>query len=75
MKRTITWNTEDLTLSQIKEILGEEHVSWILTKKDAIAHARCRAMGWWYANDRERYAAYRSLIAAVLAAERAEADV
>jgi hypothetical protein len=63
----ITWNTEDLPISQIERILGADHVGWILAKprKEAIAYAHCRAMGWWHANRCEYYAAYRSLIAAI----------
>jgi hypothetical protein len=63
----ITWSTEDMPLSRIEDILGSDHVGWILSqpRKEAIAYAHSRAIGWWHANECERYAAYRSLITAL----------
>ncbi len=63
--KKITWSTQDLTLDEIGEVLGPEWVRVAFLQQDDlhIAHARavCRAYGAWDANEREHYAAYRSL--------------
>lgn len=59
----ITWRTTDLSLARIERILGRDYVEGILrlSPSAALARAQTRAAGAWDANDRERYAAYRSL--------------
>ena len=60
----ITWRTDDLTIGSVETILGRDHVAKFFedrSRKRAINAAVARARGAWDANDRERYAAYRSL--------------
>lgn len=59
----ITWNTTDLPKDRIEGILGKDIVHKILAlpKAQGVAHATSRAKGNWDANERESYAAYRSL--------------
>lgn len=67
----ITWQTTDLDLARIKGILGADYVDRLLrlVPSYVASHARCRATGAWMANEREHYAAYRSL--ARIVSERA----
>lgn len=60
----ITWRTDDLSIGRVETILGRNHVADFFedrSRKRAINAAVARARGAWDANDRERYAAYRSL--------------
>jgi len=63
MATEITWNTTDLSPETIDRILGVGTVASARAMGTAIAvrHCECRAAGWWDANEREYYAAWRSL--------------
>lgn len=60
----ITWRSDDLPLATVESILGKDHVAMIfaMPKKQAIAFAVSRGHGAFDACDRERYAAYRSIV-------------
>jgi hypothetical protein len=59
--KTITWTTTDLTANEIETLLGKDHVAWIKRLERPADYCESRAYGWWQANERESYAAYRSL--------------
>lgn len=60
----ITWRSDDLSIGRVETILGRETVEQIfaMPKEAAVARAVCRGRGAFDACERERYAAYRSLV-------------
>lgn len=59
----ITWRTENLNIGRVEGILGSDIVAAFFKgpRDAAITKAVCKANGAWDANNRELYAAYRSL--------------
>jgi hypothetical protein len=59
----ITWRTEDLSIGRVESILGSALVASFFKgpRAASITKAVSLAHGAWSANERERYAAYRSL--------------
>lgn len=62
MATSIEWDTTDLPMERCERILGAEYVRDIIAGGHAALVFESRANGAWYANDRERYAALRSLV-------------
>lgn len=70
----ITWTTTDLTTEQIDEILGKGTVKKISGWANGSGFCAGRAASAWDANEREFFAAYRSLGALLKASETAWID-
>ncbi len=62
--KPITWRTDDLSIGRVETILGKDFVAAFFAADDresAIGRSVGRAYGAWQANERESYAAFRSL--------------
>ncbi len=57
----ITWTTTDLTRAQVEDLLGSDCVARVEAQPHAVVICGSRAHGAWQANERESYAAWRSL--------------
>lgn len=59
----ITWQTSDLSLEACAYLLGTtvDDLREVVSRPNFALRAEARAAGWWDANDREQYAAWRSL--------------
>lgn len=61
MATEITWNTTSLTAEQIDSIIGAGTTERVVAMPNAAGHCMGRASGAWMANERDSYAAWRSL--------------